>query len=52
MAMTTRPKILVIGKATYGWGKGEKGDRAGGTLNAVLGRDDLWDHLAKLSRSL
>ncbi len=43
-----KPKILVIGKATYGWGKGEKG-QGGGALNAVLGRDDLWDHLSKLS---
>jgi hypothetical protein len=43
-----KPKILVIGKATYGWGKGEKG-QGSGALNAVLGRDDLWDHLSKLS---
>jgi hypothetical protein len=43
-----KPKILIIGKATYGWGKGEKG-QGSGTLNAVLGRDDLWDHLSKLS---
>jgi hypothetical protein len=43
-----KPKILVIGKATYGWGKGEQ-EQGSGALNAVLGRDDLWDHLSKLS---
>jgi hypothetical protein len=43
-----RPKILVIGKATYGWGKREK-EQGSGALNAVLGRDDLWEHLSKLS---
>ena len=43
-----KPKILVIGKATYGWGKGEK-EQGSGALNAVLGRDDLWDHVSKLS---
>jgi hypothetical protein len=43
-----KPKILFIGKATYGWGKGEK-EQGSGALNAVLERDDLWDHLSKLS---
>jgi hypothetical protein len=45
-----RPKILIIGKATYGWGKGDEG-QGSGTLNAVKDMDDhvLMDHLSKLS---
>jgi hypothetical protein len=42
-----KPKILFIGKATYGWGKGDE-RQGSGAFNAVLGRDDLWDHLSKL----
>jgi len=45
-----KPKILVIGKATYGWGKGEKG-QGSGVLEDVLGRDDLWEYLSKLSEA-
>jgi hypothetical protein len=43
-------KILIVGKATYGWGKGDEG-QGGGTLNAVKDMDDhvLLDHLSKLS---
>jgi hypothetical protein len=40
-------KMLFIGKATYGWGKGD-GGQGSGTLKGVLGRDDLWEHLAYL----
>lgn len=43
------PKILVIGKATYGWGKGESG-QGSGTLGDVLGRDDLCEYLAELPK--
>jgi hypothetical protein len=39
--------MLFIGKATYGWGKGDEG-QGSSTLNDVLGRDDLWEHLAYL----
>jgi hypothetical protein len=44
-----KPKILVIGKATYGWGKREAG-QGRGTLKDVLKRDDLWEYLAKLPK--
>jgi hypothetical protein len=42
-------KMLFIGKATYGWGKGD-GGQGSGTLKGVLRVDDqaLWDHLAYL----
>src|SRR5215208_2597957 len=46
-----KPKILIIGKATYGWGKGD-GGQGSGALNDVLGMDDhdLWEHLVELPR--
>jgi hypothetical protein len=44
-----KPKILVIGKATYGWGEGEEG-QGSGALKAVQDRNDLWDHLSKLPK--
>jgi hypothetical protein len=42
-------KILIIGKATYGWGKGDEG-QGSGALNDVLDKDDhdLWRHLVEL----
>jgi hypothetical protein len=45
-----KPKILIIGKATYGWGKGDEG-QGSGTLNDVLDIDDHvpLHHLSKLS---
>jgi hypothetical protein len=46
-----KPKILIIGKATYGWGRGDEG-QGSGALNDVLGMDDhdLWEHLVELPR--
>jgi hypothetical protein len=46
-----KPKILIIGKATYGWGKGDEG-QGSGALNDVLGMDDhdLWRHLVELPK--
>ena len=46
-----KPKILIIGKATYGWGKGDEG-QGGGALNDVLGMDEhaLWEHLVELPK--
>jgi hypothetical protein len=44
-----KPKILVIGKATYGWGEGEEG-QGSGALKAVQDRNDLWEHLSKLPK--
>ena len=46
-----KPKILIIGKATFGWGKGEKG-QGSGTLNDVLDMDDhdRWKYLVKLPK--
>jgi hypothetical protein len=44
-----QPKILIIGKATYGWGEGEEG-QGSGSLKAVLRRNDPWDHLSKLPK--
>jgi hypothetical protein len=43
-------KILIIGKATYGWGKGNEG-QGSGALNDVLDKDDhdLWKYLVGLS---
>jgi hypothetical protein len=35
-------RILIIGKATYGWGKGDKG-QGNGTLTEVLNREDVLD---------
>jgi hypothetical protein len=49
------PRILIIGKATYGWGKGDKG-QGSGTLTEVLNREDVLDrqdlyrHLVKLPK--
>jgi hypothetical protein len=49
-------RILIIGKATYGWGKGDKG-QGSGTLSEVLNMEDVLDredrayrHLAKLPK--
>jgi hypothetical protein len=44
-------RILIIGKATYGWGKGDEG-QGSGALNDVLGMDDhtLWEHLVELPK--
>jgi hypothetical protein len=46
-----KPKILIIGKATYGWGKGDEG-QGSGALNDVLDMDDhaLWEHLVELPK--
>jgi hypothetical protein len=46
-----KPNILIIGKATYGWGKGDEG-QGSGTLNDVLDMDDqvLWKHLVELPK--
>jgi hypothetical protein len=44
-----KPKILFIGKATYGWGEGEEG-QGSGALKHVQDRNDLWDHLSKLPK--
>ena len=46
-----KPKILIIGKATFGWGKGDEG-QGSGALNDVLGMDDhaLWEHLVELPK--
>lgn len=46
-----KPKILIIGKATYGWGKGDEG-QGSGALNDVLDMDDhvLWKHLVELPK--
>jgi hypothetical protein len=41
------PRIFVVGKATYGWGKGRSG-QGGATLRDVLGREDLYEYLATL----
>jgi hypothetical protein len=35
-------RILIIGKATYGWGKGDKG-QGSGTLTEVRNREDVLD---------
>ena len=45
-----KPKILIIGKATYGWGKGDGGQQGSGTLNDVLDKDDhdRWKYLIEL----
>jgi hypothetical protein len=43
-----KPKILIVGKATYGWGEGKEG-QGSGALKDVLRRDDLWKYLSKLS---
>jgi hypothetical protein len=45
-----KPKILIIGKATYGWGKGDEG-QGSGVLKHVLGRADhiRWKDLSRLS---
>lgn len=42
-------KILIVGKATYGWGKGDSG-QGSGTLGAVLGKNDLYEYIAKLPK--
>jgi hypothetical protein len=44
-----KPKILIIGKATYGWGKGDEG-QGSGALDDVLGMDDhdRWKYLVEL----
>jgi hypothetical protein len=46
-----KPKILIIGKATYGWGKGEEG-QGSGTLYDVLDMDEhaRWEHLVELPK--
>jgi hypothetical protein len=46
-----KPKMLFIGKATFGWGKGDEG-QGRGTLNDMLGMDDhaRWEHLVKLPK--
>src|SRR5215213_1069696 len=46
-----KPRILIIGKATYGWGKGDEG-QGSGALNDVLDEDDhaLWEHLVELPK--
>jgi hypothetical protein len=45
-----KPKILIIGKATYGWGKGDGGQQGSGTLHDVLDKDDhdRWKYLVEL----
>jgi hypothetical protein len=42
---------LIIGKATYGWGKGDEG-QGSGALNDVLDMDDhdRWKYLVKLPK--
>ena len=47
-----KPKILIIGKATYGWGKGDGDQQGSGTLNDVLDRDDhdRWKYLIELPK--
>jgi hypothetical protein len=44
-------KMLFIGKATHGWGKGDEG-QGSGTLNDVLCMDDhaRWEHLVELPK--
>jgi hypothetical protein len=46
-----KPKILIIGKATFGWGKGGEG-QGSGALKDVLDMDDhdLWKHLVELPK--
>ena len=46
-----KPKILIIGKATFGWGKGDEG-QGSGALNDVLRMDDhaRWEHLVELPK--
>jgi hypothetical protein len=46
-----KPRILIIGKATFGWGEGDEG-QGSGALNDVLDMDDhdLWKCLVKLPK--